>query len=281
MFELISISKDFKEGNYFVPYKESIDISGILSLESNRVYNLEFNGIIYCKHKNNLYKNLWMSEDRSFEGYHFLSNYFNIWMFIHIFTLTSWFYTFYIKCFAKKVSFTFKKILIFDDNDLTLSQKNYYKSIGLQLKCGNSIKKFDNFQKIEEGTIKYFERKNKETKEYFERREKMLNKKEPKLLETIGSDDYNAKVYLDEDEKDKDKKIIVIVYRGYNEEKTKYYPINEDFNRTVQIKTDLDEDGSYELEVKVKKFGKPIIYKNHRKKSDDSYNKEEISLPCI
>lgn len=71
LFDLISISKDFKEGNYFVPYIGSIDISGILSLESNRVYNLEFNGIIYCKHKNNLYKNLWMSKDLFFEGYHF------------------------------------------------------------------------------------------------------------------------------------------------------------------------------------------------------------------
>jgi len=116
-------------------------------------------------------------------------------MFIYIFTLTSWLYTFYIKCFAKKVIFSFKKILIFDDNDLALSQKNYYKSIGLQLKCGNLITKFNNFQKLDEGMIKYLEKENKETKEYLERPEKMLNKKEPKLLETIGSKDYNGKVY--------------------------------------------------------------------------------------
>lgn len=85
-------------------------------------------------------------------------------MFIHIFTLTSWLYTFYIKCCAKKVSFTFKKILIFDDNDLTLSQKNYYKSIGLQLKFGNLITKFNNFQKLDEGMIKYLEKKIKKLK---------------------------------------------------------------------------------------------------------------------
>ena len=140
--------------------------------------------IIYCKHKNNLIKNQRISDNHTFEGNYFFSNYFNIWMFIYIFTLTSWLYTFYIKCFAKKVIFSFKKILIFDDNDLALSQKNYYKSIGLQLKCGNLITKFNNFQKLDEGMIKYLER-----------REKMLNKKEPKLLETIGSKDYNGKVY--------------------------------------------------------------------------------------
>ena len=112
-----------------------------------------------------------------------------------------------------------------------------------------------------------------------------LSRKEPTLLETIGSKKYNAKVYLDEEEKDENKKIIVIIFRNSKKKKRRYYPMDANFKSTIQIKTDLDEKNDrYEIEVKAKKFGKPIIYKHERKYSDDSigfYSKEEFILPDI
>ena len=141
-FESISDFPYFKEGEYSVPYKECIDFSGSLNLENNQVYNLQFTGIeLYYKHKNILINSLEMvkESDFSFQGNQFFSNFFNIWMFIHIFTLMSWLYNCCINCCVEIVNFKFKKLLIFDDDDLTLSEKEYYESIGLSLKFGNKI----------------------------------------------------------------------------------------------------------------------------------------------
>jgi hypothetical protein len=141
-FKKISKPLYFKEGEYSVPYKECIDFSGSLNLENNQVYNLQFTGIeLYYKHKNILINSLEMvkESDFIFQGNQFFSNFFNIWMFIHMFTLTSWLYNCCINCCVKKVNFKFKKLLIFDDDDLTLSEKEYYESIGLSLKFGNKI----------------------------------------------------------------------------------------------------------------------------------------------
>ena len=286
-FEKISKPLYFKEGEYSIPYKECIDFSGSLNLENNQVYNLQFTGIeLYCKNKKNLIKKLEMKEGMVFyfQGNHFFSDIYNIWMFIHIFTLTSCFYNCYINCCVKKVNFTFKKLLILDDDDFTLSEKKYYESIGLSLKYGNQIIKFDNISKLSEESIKQMEEHNEIIKKELEERQLLKNLKKLTLLETIGSEYYNAKVYLNEEEKDENKKIIVITFYEKKKEKIRYYPMDANFKSTIQIKTDLDKNDGYEIEVKAKKFGKPIIYKHERKYSDDSigsYSDEELILPDI
>lgn len=140
-FEKISqVSLYIKKGKHYIPYKECIDFSGSLNLENNRLYNLKFNGIeIYYNIKKNYISSVEIKDKLSFDGNNFISHFFNIWMFIHIFTLTSWLYSLYLKCNIKNVSFKFKKILLLDDNDFTLSEKNFYKSIGLNIKFGDKL----------------------------------------------------------------------------------------------------------------------------------------------
>ena len=150
--------------------------------------------------------------------------------YLRLFTLTGFYYYYLYKIKEKiKINFKFKKIIIFENDDFDLKSINYFKSIGLNLKIDNKNMNFNNIHIITENeklkNIQYndeLKRKKEEQKriekerrrEEEERERKKREKYKPfenyTCLYTIGNKSNLSKVYLNEKEKDKNKKIIVV-----------------------------------------------------------------------
>ena len=94
------------------------------------------------------------------------------------------------------------------------------------------------------------------------------------LLETIGTNSFNAKVYLNDKQFDENKKIIVVVNDRNHECERKYYKMDKNFLETQKHVEEITTYNGYAftVTVKVKYFGLPIIQRG----TDYKYT---ISIP--
>ncbi len=103
--ELIEFLENFsnfepiiKNKQYKVMYKKCIDISGTLKLKKNIIYKLDIDIEIYCY--NNLdekFKNIEVNNPNitGFRNNFFISDFFNFYMYLNLFTLTGLLYCYY------------------------------------------------------------------------------------------------------------------------------------------------------------------------------------------
>lgn len=123
-------------------YKECFDISGRLNLELNEVNKLEYKYELYIDNS--------IEEVTSHLNTYFdlRENYFifNFWgllkSYFFLFTLTGYFYNLYKESHCKNIQFTFKKVVIFDENNFDSSEVDNLKSNGLIIKFGKKIINF-------------------------------------------------------------------------------------------------------------------------------------------
>ena len=206
-------------------------------------------------------------EDKYIRGFtrnFFISDFSNFYMYLNLFTLTGLFYCYYKQKNHETLNYTIKKVIIFDDDDFSQNEINNLSEIGLKFKFENEYIEYNNIQKLSQDNFNEILRENKEIKEKEEKLKKLENElNKSKLLENIGSDSYNVKVYLNEKQVDEDKKIILVLYNRNIEFERRYYKMDKNFLKTQTHVEEIHSDYGYSIKmiVKPKFFGLPIVYR--------------------
>ena len=271
-------------------YNKIYDISGRLNLKLNKVNQVDFKYELYVNNSIELVESK-LDFYFGFKEYYFIYDFWVLLLsYFFLFTLMGYFYNLYKVHYLNKTEFVLKKVVLFEKHNLNENELNYLKSNGLNIKVGEKIINFNteitvNNNKEEYNLDIYNNDNDNEKKELLNivkndeklKKEEEINRtKNLILLEHIGSNKVHAYIYLNDNELNPKKKIIILLTKKNGNEETElfYYAKNEIFLNSEKFEEKLGNQYKYELRPKY--LGLPITY---IKNLDNEKNPEEIILP--